>query len=140
MKSISYLIIKFYENKKSKVDWLNFDYNELVADKILNVLSEFISAFKHPSFEEEHEFRLEYNKSDSFNLIFKDNIEYRSNDNYVIPYFELKYLANSKLPLKRLIIGPSLDFELNKISIESFLAKYGYKDVEIVPSIIPYRI
>jgi len=45
-----------------------------------------------------------------------------------------------KIPISHIIIGPSLDSELNKHSIIDFLSKNGYSDVEIIPSEVPYRI
>jgi hypothetical protein len=45
-----------------------------------------------------------------------------------------------KIPISHIIIGPSLDFELNKHSIKDFLSKNGYSNVKIIPSEVPYRI
>jgi len=44
-----------------------------------------------------------------------------------------------RLPIKEVIIGPSLDFEMNKLAIGDMLKKNGYDDIIIKKSTIPYR-
>ena len=83
-------------------------------------------------------------------------------DTMIIPYIELQPQHNTfvedktngkyddhsvyslhlirQFPIKKLIIGPSLDFESVKLGIEELLRKKDYKDVVIEKSKIPYRI
>ena len=142
------IILDYFENIKDFLDWGKYDSEFLISNCIIQFLEEFISAFKHPSFSEEKEFRLEYKIDKNINKEDNNKLLFRSNGNLIIPFFKLKYIdkkdnlsiTNRKLPLEKIIIGPSVDFKLNKLSIESFLSKNGYNDVKIVQSTIPYRI
>ncbi len=144
------IIIEYFENIKVSINWEGYNYELLVSKSIITFIEDFISSFKDSSFGEEKEFRLEYkidrniNKNDNTELLF------RSNGNLIIPFYKIEYVNKNdvlsleseykKLPIETIIIGPSLNYELNKNSIESFLLKFGYENVKIIPSKIPYRI
>jgi hypothetical protein len=128
--------------------------NNIVADTIIEAMMAFVGRLKHESFSEEKEFRFEVTKDVSA----VDFFEYRtSKGKLIVPYILLKTLFASttaqdlltpserkygKIPIKKITIGPSLDFELNRHSIYRLLIKNGYKlsidDIEA--SSIPYRI
>ena len=156
---------EFYLSKLSVLNILNeLDLYKVIAQEINEIIDKYVGQFKHSSFSEEKEFRFDlsidkdYNESD-------DIISYRiSKNNLLVPYLELKTnyklekefreknnielddLEKNKkfkikqLPITDIIIGPSLDFELNKHSIKDFLKKNEYLEVKISPSDVPYRI
>lgn len=153
------ITLKYFENSKELFDWTNYDYDFLVADTILDFLEGVIAGFKHPSFIEEKEFRIEYKVDGNINKQDKKTIKFRHSENLLIPYItliskfkerQLRAKTNPdilkhtdtdiRLPLKEIIIGPSLDYEMNKVGIEMLLKKTGYENIKIKPSTIPYRI
>ena len=64
------------------------------------------------------------------------DIKYRYRNNIIIP-FVIKCLPRKTL--KSIIIGPNLDFETSKQSIQEYINSLGFVDVEIIPSKAPYR-
>lgn len=140
------------------------DVYKEIALEINELVDKYIGLFKHNSFEEEKEFRFEMSTDKQFSNSL-ENISYRvGKNNLLVPYkvlktnyaFEkdrmqydksdLEILDKNKkfkiknLPITEIIIGPSLDFELNKHSISDFLRKNNYPDVKIISSEVPYRI
>lgn len=140
------LSTNYFIGIKAQYDWFDHDYTFLVSKTIIEMLEEFISNFKHPSFEEESEFRLEYTLDGNMNKPERNAIQFRSNGRLIIPYVKLNYgekeeqKYTKRLPIRKIILGPSLDFNLNKLSIEQLLKSMGYIDIEIVQSAIPYRL
>lgn len=144
------IIINYFENIKVLYDWEGFNYELLVSKSIMSFIEDFISSFKDSSFDEEKEFRLEYKIDGKTNENDNSKLLFRSNGNLIIPFYKIEYVNKNdvlsleseykKLPIETIIIGPSLDYELNKNSIESFLLKFGYENIKIIPSKIPYRI
>ncbi|MEZ7498598.1 DUF2971 domain-containing protein [Flavobacterium sp. Arc3] len=144
------IIIAYFENIKVSIDWEGYNYELLVSKSIITFIEDFISNFKDPSFDEEKEFRLEYKIDGNINKNDNSKLLFRSNGSLIIPFYKIEYVNRNdklsieseykKLPIEKIIIGPSLDYELNKNSIESFLLKFGYENIEIIQSKIPYRI
>jgi hypothetical protein len=153
------IIIGYFESIKENIDWTDFDYDNLIADTLIYFLEGIISNFKHPSFSEEKEFRIEYKVDGNINKAHKKNQYFKSSGSLVVPYIKLEsrlkkskqqalknpdFLKHTKsdinFPVKEIILGPSLDYEMNKISIEKLLSKTGYENVQIKQSTIPYRI
>ncbi len=72
---------------------------------------------------------------------YKLEKEFREKNNIELDDLEKnKKFKIKQLPITDIIIGPSLDFELNKHSIKDFLKKNEYLEVKISPSDVPYRI
>jgi hypothetical protein len=153
------IIPEYFKQNKELFDWGNYNYDYLVAKSTIEFLEGAIATFKHPSFIEEEEFRIEYKFAGVLNKSKEKTILFRSSENLIIPYVELisKFTEDqeikkinpeieehtnfgAKLPLKEIILGPSLDFEINKIGIEKLLNKTNYKNIKIRQSAIPYRI
>ncbi|WNH08039.1 DUF2971 domain-containing protein [Thalassobellus suaedae] len=150
------LIIEFYKKIEDKYNWNGQDFNNLVSKVIIKFLNNVIHTYKHPSFIDEKEYRLQleidgnlYKKGD-FDILFK------SSENLIIPYTIIKnsysaYLETKepnetepifglkRLPLNKIIIGPNLSFDIVKIGLEQFLTNKGYENVEIIKSEVPYR-
>ena len=155
----------FYLSQLQVLNTLNEpNLNKIIAQEINEIIDKFVGQFKHNSFSEEKEFRFDLSIDKDYNES-EDIISYRtSKNNLLVPYLELKTnyklekefrekneialddLEKNKkfkikqLPITEIIIGPSLNFELNKHSIKDFLKKNEYLDVKITPSDVPYRI
>lgn len=145
--------IQFYStNLKILKSIISENLNKIIADEANEVFNKYIGQFKHNSFEEEREYRFDLS-------IDKDINKYRElfyrvgNNNLLVPYLYLKTNyqeeqeeINKKgkikqLPINKLIIGPSLDYDLNKKAIIGFLKENDYStDIEIKQSKVPYRI
>jgi len=153
------ILLEYFQSKKELFDWSDNDYELLVSRTILEYLEGILASFKHPSFIEEQEFRIEYNIDGNINKRNNKELFFRNSDNLIIPYVKLfSKLVESEineidkledflnleqgkmLPIKEIILGPSLDFEMNSLAIEMLLNRNGYEGVKIKPSKIPYRI
>lgn len=149
------IIPEYFKQNKKLFDWGNYNYDYLVAKSTIEFIEGALATFKHPSFIEEEEFRIEYKFDGILNKTKEKEILFRSSDNLIIPYVKLfsKFTEEkhkpdnekhtdfgTKLPLTEIILGPSLDYEINKVGIEKLLDKTNYKNIEIKESAIPYRI
>jgi hypothetical protein len=151
------LIIEFYKKAQDKYDWKDQDFNSQVAKFIVAFFNDVIHFFKHSSFIDEREYRLQLEVD---NIMYSQDdidISFRATENLIIPYtiIKNKYISNMEtkepgetesitpvrgLPITKIIIGPSLDYKTVKIGLEQFLNKKGYHNVEISKSNVPYRI
>ena len=140
--------ISFMEDYKEKFDWVILPYEEVAAMLIIDNIQAYIKYFKHPCFKDENEYRFIF----TANQVMIDEgedyeIQFRTNSKMVIPFIKLennyqKFYKNlpeddpqahffeedKRLPIKEIIIGPNLDYELVKEGIEILLNKNGYKD------------
>lgn len=145
------LILSFIKESPGKVNKFFQSYNDF-ANLILNTHSDqqrklesdmleqiyyLLAKIKYPSFDAEEEFR----------IIIPDledprwPIKYRQGRSTKIPYIEFPLrIANEKLKIDKIIIGPALHLELYKKSIETILADNEVICEDIQPSCIPYRI
>lgn len=81
---------------------------------------------KHPSFEEEKEWRLL--SMDDQSLF--EGIQFRASGNLIVPYFPAKF-SGSKLPIEEVIVGPCTDMALSVASIRRFLDGNGLSTVRV---------
>ena len=161
IKEFIQIIIQFFEKKNEMIYWEDSTYEESVATIVIKYLEDIIASYKHPSFGEEQEYRFQY-VIDGNAQKGDEEILFRASDTLIIPYIELQPQYNTfvedktngkyddhsvnsihiirQFPIKKLIIGPSLDFESVKLGIKELLRKKDYKDVDIEKSKIPYRI
>ncbi|HBF38366.1 MAG TPA: hypothetical protein DDW50_13715 [Firmicutes bacterium] len=99
----------------------------LILETLLILISYF---FKNECFKEEAEWRVIYKGAyDAWgNRITGDeiNIEFRvSSNQMIIPYMEFKFL--NRLPIKKILIGPVINYEMAKFAITKLLQENGYK-------------
>ncbi|EKP6447413.1 hypothetical protein PX975_004589, partial [Escherichia coli] len=97
-------------------------------------ISKYIPFFKHPSFIEENEFRLVFTPR-----ILIPDVQFRINNNGVIPYIIIGNKDHRKLPIKSITIGPTNDYDFIEAGIKMFLDSKGFSSVEIKSSSIPFR-
>jgi Protein of unknown function (DUF2971) len=150
------IALNYFEEIKEVFDWTGYSYEYLISTQIIETLEVFISTFKHPTFSEEKEFRLEYCVDGNMNKKEDHQLMFRATENLIIPFLKIPYSdpeydneyksldeqpsLKKKLPIEKIIIGPSLNFDLNYESIQNLLLTYGYEKIEIVQSEIPYRL
>ncbi len=140
--------LSFYLKKEKIISqYLPDDlFDEIIANEIYKQILKYIGQLKHNAFDEEAEYRFEIRINDDIKN--EKEIQFRnSKNNLLVPFINEK-LENEIFPIKEIIIGPSLDFGLNELSIIRFLNKNGYKPYEtttrkgilVKKSNVPYRI
>ena len=113
---------------------LNATKSSLERDAILELI-ETAPKFKDCSFREEKEWRffIRIGANDK-------NIQYRAAKSMITPYLSIPTSKEKiRLPIERLIVGPTPHKDLSVSSAKSLLINNDLKDCEIVPSKIPYR-
>lgn len=155
---------KFYIKKKNLFDWGgNEQFDKMVAEEITFFINRYVGQFKHRAFIEEDEYRFDLAIDSDINQ--NRELHYRvGKNNLLVPHLVLKTnyqdekeqrqksgqgleeLEKDKkyrvkqLPINSIIIGPSMDYELNRQSLDDFFKKHGYDNVSIEKSKVPYRI
>ena len=121
-----------------------------VAGWCMSVLNLLAQGFKHPSYQEEREVRLLFRRARNPEQHELDlawyglPISYRARGSNIVSYLDIGLDPpgpdqRTQLPLSRIIVGPGVPFAPNEGSIQGFLISKGYKNVEIIPSAIPFR-
>lgn len=94
--------------------------------------------FKNKHFAEEREYRFVIYAENKFN-----DVQIRTSDKKITPFLELKMHKDSayggRLPLKGIKVGPGQNTEELIKGIKFMLDVYGFKDVKITTSEVPYR-
>jgi len=100
-------------------------------------LANLACTIKHPTFEEENEYRQFYQPgATSLQLENK----FRNGRFGLTPYVEVSFIEEGRLPLRSITIGPCQDAELEMHTVKTFLEKHSYKNVEVLVSEIPLRV
>ncbi len=134
----------------SKLDDINENNRERFSDECMILLAELligkVYSLKNPTFSEEKEWRLIHLSS---KIIVKDKDEiienpysevgFREGSGYLIPYKQVKLTDKKLIDIEEIILGPSINFELKRMSIDLLLKKLGYT-VNVNNSEIPYRL
>ena len=102
--------------------------------RVNSLIESNIPFFKNLGFSEEKEFRFVFSP-----LIKLPKVNFRVGAYGLIPYIEMKMLREEKLPVKRIIIGPSKDRDLLKTGVYIFLENNNYSNIPIEFSSVPYR-
>lgn len=112
----------------------------------LRLALECLAQFKHPSFEEEQEWRLFVSLGETFTrCLFRVSVQ-----GMLIPYLPLRFTPYSlkdpdKGPLykglisKSVWVGPSPDRQLRAVSVKRMLRQLSFNDVEVEISETPFR-
>lgn len=104
-----------------------------LLEATLNIIACII---KHPSFEEEREYRQIYRPEKSKRQLQRYT---RSGQYGLTPYVEIEFSEDGLLPLNTITIGPCENFDKEAGMLNEFLSQYRYEHVEILRSIIPLR-
>jgi hypothetical protein len=133
----------FNEELNNLVD---LQYKEFLIHQAAYTLDELLFnialQFKHPSFAEEKEWRLVY--FDEHNEI-DERLNFRCSSGKLIPFINLSLTTNCddefcKLPINKIVYGPTVNSHLTKKALVQITEKYGYSKVSIEGSTIPLRI
>lgn len=133
-------VIDVAENRFGPIDcrtmgaeWSRFERRVRTA-----VLSEIIrlrARFKAPAFCEEGEWRIAQFVHPRTN---KPEVEFRLGVDVIRPYVELDFGAN-KLPIEQITVGPTLNTDLARQSLDILLARCGYPNTNVKISAVPFR-
>jgi hypothetical protein len=121
-----------FEPAAAPLDWARWTWEAIQF---------FVPTFKHDDFREEEEWRLIFTPSPAALV----PALFRVARGMLIPFYSLKELAKAaghadrNLPLKSVRVGPSPSKELNAVSVEMLLKRFGYIDVAVNKSDTPYR-
>jgi len=112
------------------------NYNEVIENFLLSF--KFCFLYKDKNFSYENEKRMVFVLNNSNDI---QNFEkFRVKNNLVIPYIDVSFEENGKLPLKKIIINPEQKDEMYKDGIEKLLRSHNYNDVIIEESKSSIRI
>ena len=103
-------------------------------DNILNELIKECPFWKDKSFQDEKECRIIYRYEGE-----GKDIKFDEGKSMIKPYYEIEFKGDDKLPISKIIVGPTPHPELSKLSVESLLKSEKYEGVEVEISKIPYR-
>ncbi len=95
---------------------------------------------KHPSFQEEDEWRI---VSPVVTDFMTSSVKFRQGTSMLVPYqeFSLKDAANGRIPLEHIFLGPTPNMELSMNSLSLYLTKEGILPVRGLSYCqIPYRL
>jgi hypothetical protein len=143
------------EHERLAKDVLAFGLN-MFAEKIAqdiradaNVSAEqFLEAFafeldilatmtKHPKFHREEEWRMVA----AFQAEDFKNLEFRQKRTLLARYLPIALApADEKLPITRVYVGPGPVQRVSQVSVDAALKKYGYPEIKVEISKVPFRI
>ncbi|QOI53402.1 DUF2971 domain-containing protein [Leptospira interrogans] len=143
------LIVAITEVENDLLNGINYtDWNyEDTANEVIDYISAYFILFKNESFSTENEVRITHHRSEKSG----QTIYFRSSKIGLIPYIKSNELytldqipdekkeLTKKLPISKIIVGPTRYFLEIKRSIGFFLHYSEYENVSVVPSNIPFR-
>lgn len=104
-----------------------------MVQAMLNIIA---CILKHPTFEEEREYRQIYQPG-SAKLVL--NTEFRQGQFGLTPYVKIEFLERNRLPLRTVTVGLCQDPEAESNALKMILSRYGYENVQVLASEIPLR-
>ena len=114
------------------------DFLDRVHELFIHKVTNELCFFKDKGFKEEDEWRIVHPSEPI------DKIDFDTSSGIIKPFVELwassrERNSEFRLPIAEVVIGPSLFSSLSKKSAELLLTRYGYCDVEINESCVPFR-
>jgi len=105
-----------------------------------DILIDFIQLapfLKHPKFEEEREWRIVANLKTDY---VKSQIKFRPGSTMIVPYIEIPLpIEAGSLVIDQVFIGPTIDSELSRASVELLLKSRNVTCSRVQYSTIPFR-
>ena len=105
-----------------------------LRDVMTDEFAEVAAGLKHPSFEEEREWRLVAAPKPF------DTVVYRATQTLVVPYFNLSITRGKTLPVSRVVVGPHRFPELARRSLHFMTAVVRGWPIKVEHSNTPYRV
>ncbi len=127
------------EVAENKIDLGDYPPDAFLYTLLASFLLRRLFAFKDYAFRSEDEWRL---MLDSPALLFKfpfEALKFRASKIGVAPYFDARPNGAKKLPISRVICGPTLDPDVAEKGVELLLQKCGFRDIDVSSSPIPLR-
>ncbi len=112
-----------------------YDIFEMIESDLLRIAA----ILKHPSFQEEEEWRI---VSPVLTEYVNSPVLFREGTSMLVPYVEfgLRVEQNSQMPVEHIFLGPTTNVELSMNSLTMFLSKKGIKPKNGISYCqIPYR-
>ena len=148
-----FVILYSYEKQKKIMNellnkYLKFQKNNPYSSPIdtedtANTASEiysFLHHLKHEAYKDEEEVRCVFSLPNrngcTIEEYWKNNINFRTRENKIIPYIKLG--IDFKKILKAISLGP-LSTEIDKLGVEDYLYSKGFRNIPVDISNIPYR-
>lgn len=102
-------------------------------NRATEMISSLLPQFKHRGFadEREHRYVIQHDT-------VREAVCFRVVRNVIAPYLKLPAVGQ-KLPVKRVTVGPGHDQALTRQSLQIYLARHGYSEVEVTLSQVPFR-
>lgn len=120
------------------------DHDKITGAEYIRLLlqvhiTSLVMSFKHFKFHEEREFRFVVSNH-PIPTMPVNQISLRTSDNLLIPYIVLSGQNKEPLPIKEIIIGPKLDEDKARHSINILLEQNGYdlSQIDVKRSEIPF--
>ena len=127
--SIKSLYKKYLAEIESATD---IEKIQKVQINYLHTIAFYLSALiKHKAYSYENETRILYPCSSINDIYFRTNA-----NNQIIPYIKIGVEVNR---LKKIILGPSCNYEPTRLMIETRLKQLGIENIKISKSQIPFR-
>jgi hypothetical protein len=97
----------------------------------------FVPTFKHNDFHQEDECRLIFTPPPDCTVAPR----FRVSRGMLVPYYSVRDLTKGsfKLPIKRIVVGPSPHRDLNAASVKAMLAASGIEGIDVETSKTPFR-
>jgi hypothetical protein len=109
---------------------------DVLADLLITAIRYLAPGLKDDGFKEEQEFRAYVARE--FSGIDRKSRGFHDKNGMLVPHVELRPEDGEKLPIKRIIVGPCLEFDKAARSLRLFLDQNGYSGVDVVESAIPF--
>lgn len=103
-----------------------------IRKKFSDLMTRIVPRFKHMGFQEEREWRLLITNPTG------TSIKFRPRGALMLPYIELT-ATTDKLPIEKITIGPGVNDDAVRKSIQFFLSLNGYDPESVQMSSTPYR-
>lgn len=123
--------IKAINNKPASIIQL---YKSRIVDELEFQVEEYSVTFKDVGFSEEKEIRCHLSPNNTY------KVETRIGEGIFIPIIKLKPIDDHKLPIKKIIISPLLDFQKAEKGLRILLNNAGHQNVSIESSQIPFQL
>lgn len=125
---------KACENAGGEAPDLRSEIETYCRINLVSLLVTECAAFKHPGFREEQEFRLVARRKQG-----QPKPNFRTGKFGITPYLDLKSPHRQKLPVVKIMQGPTADRQSAEKGIKMLLADLGYPAVDADVSKIPQR-
>lgn len=107
---------------------------QVIYQSVYNAVSELLPIFKHLGFKDEREWRF------VFQQVQPDSkLDFRVADYRIVPYIKVGH-SKDPLPIRSIRVGPGPHQDLTLQSFKPLLDAQNYRRVDLLKSMVPYRV